>query len=147
MIFICFLIRCISCFGSGYRSESITSSYGSISGSGSCKKFRILTDPDPTKSFGSLRIRIHNTGAMNLSTGMLQVLMIQNYPPPPKPSTEIQSIHWTSHLSIGFNSGSHLPESIVSGPNFSKGYRFGSGSYLYFKLSWSGSGSLPKHLL
>jgi hypothetical protein len=47
LIFWWFLIRCISCFGSG--SESITSSYGSVSGS--CKKFRILTDldsdPDP----------------------------------------------------------------------------------------------------
>jgi hypothetical protein len=32
---------CIPCFGSG--SESINSSYGS----GSCTKFRILTDPDP----------------------------------------------------------------------------------------------------
>jgi hypothetical protein len=41
MIFRLFLLRCISCFGSG----SITSSYGSVSGS--CQKFRILTDPDP----------------------------------------------------------------------------------------------------
>jgi hypothetical protein len=48
MIFRWFLIWCISCFGSG--SESITSSYGSGFGSGSCKKFRI---------------RIHNTAYVN----------------------------------------------------------------------------------
>jgi hypothetical protein len=36
------MIRCISCFGSD--SIPVTSSYRSVSGS--CKKFRILTDPD-----------------------------------------------------------------------------------------------------
>jgi hypothetical protein len=44
MMFIWFLIRLICCFGS--RSGSVTSSYGSGFGSGSCKKFRILKDPD-----------------------------------------------------------------------------------------------------
>jgi hypothetical protein len=58
MIFRWFLIGCISCFGSG--SKSLTSSYGSVSGSGSCKKFRILPDPnsDPDRSGSCKKFRI-----------------------------------------------------------------------------------------
>jgi hypothetical protein len=64
MIFRWFLIRCISCFGS----ESITLSYGSRS----CKKFRILPDPDPQHWLIRIRFRIGLTVAC--SQGNIAIL-------------------------------------------------------------------------
>jgi hypothetical protein len=60
---------------SGTGSGPITSSSGSVSGSGSCKKFRILADPDPQHwdpahlyaHYFSLHIHVLTS---NLTTGL-----------------------------------------------------------------------------